>query len=232
MRVLIFLFISFKLFSQDTIRFTNDEQKAVKIREVGVENIKYHNFNNLEGPVYIVPKHEVRSVKYSGGLVEVYTNAPKQSEVHYQQNVNKQNSVKTIQIKDTTFYKLDVLSGKVVYKNRAISDKHLRNLIYEYPNQSTKNAMTLEAENLKTYKKRQIGFLVGGLAGAGGIVYGGLYITFLNWTMGDSAPDGLWPVVLGSAFVFGITGPLVSNHYKNKRVKTKAKITKLYNEGR
>ena len=56
MRFLLFIFISVKLFSQDTIVFRNKEVKAVKVFEIGLKEVKYHSFDNPEGPMYITEK--------------------------------------------------------------------------------------------------------------------------------------------------------------------------------
>ncbi len=228
--LLLLLLISTEFFSQDTIRLNNGEIKVVKINEVGIENIKYHNFNNIEGPVYIVPKNEVRTIRYSSGLVEVYrkTSAPV-----YQVPTEKKEVVeKAAPLKDTNFYKIDILSDQLIYKNRPMSEKRLRDLVYEYPNKTTGSQLILETDKIKKYKKRQVGFLIGGLGIAAGFLYGGLEVLFITTVGGDGPPESLAPIVLGGALIFGVSGPLISRHFKNKRVKTKLKIAKLYNEGR
>ena len=52
--------------SQDIIRTKKDTILA-KVVEIGIEEIKYHNFNNLDGPIFVLPKTDVIEITYENG---------------------------------------------------------------------------------------------------------------------------------------------------------------------
>lgn len=54
------------------IRKTGDEIKA-KITEVGLDNVKYKKFDNLEGSDYIIPRDEIFMIKYENGNNDTLT---------------------------------------------------------------------------------------------------------------------------------------------------------------
>lgn len=60
--------------SQDTIRFTRGETKAVKVMEIGINEIKYVRFDNPTGPTYTVNKYDVQSIKFANGQIDVFEN--------------------------------------------------------------------------------------------------------------------------------------------------------------
>lgn len=61
-----FLFLSFSLSAQDIVRTKKDTIRA-KVVEIGIEEIKYKDFNNLEGPIYVLPKTDVIEITYENG---------------------------------------------------------------------------------------------------------------------------------------------------------------------
>jgi len=59
-------------FAQDVI-VTKDARKInAKVTEVNVSDIKYKNFDNLEGPTYTLLKSDVASILYQNGQVETF----------------------------------------------------------------------------------------------------------------------------------------------------------------
>jgi len=69
---LILTLLSFHLlYSQDTIRFKNGNQIAVKVLEISSRKMSYKRTDNLEnGPVYVVSLSTVKNVKYENGTIE------------------------------------------------------------------------------------------------------------------------------------------------------------------
>jgi hypothetical protein len=61
-----FLFLSFSINAQDIVRTKKDTIRA-KVVEIGIEEIKYKDFNNLEGPVFVLPKTDVIEITYENG---------------------------------------------------------------------------------------------------------------------------------------------------------------------
>jgi hypothetical protein len=61
-------------FSQDTLTLDNGKKLGVKVIEIDNKTIKYKLFSNLEGPLYIKDKSEVRKVQYQNGEFEEFKN--------------------------------------------------------------------------------------------------------------------------------------------------------------
>lgn len=51
----------------DLVMLKNGEEINAKVTEIGGLEIKYKLCDNLEGPVYTIPKHEVFKIKYANG---------------------------------------------------------------------------------------------------------------------------------------------------------------------
>jgi len=67
-----------KLNAQDIIiKKTGDEVK-VKITEVGLDNVKYKKYDNIDGPIYTIPKYEIFMIKYENGSKDVFKDIKKE----------------------------------------------------------------------------------------------------------------------------------------------------------
>lgn len=68
------LFISIGAFaySQDILILKTGDEQPVKVLEVGINEIKYKKFDNLEGPVYTILKSDVFMIKYKNGGKDVF----------------------------------------------------------------------------------------------------------------------------------------------------------------
>lgn len=78
-KILTFLITSFvlELGAQDIITLRTGDEVQAKITEVGVTEIKYKKWENLDGPLYALRKTEVFMIKYQNGTKDVFpiTNA-------------------------------------------------------------------------------------------------------------------------------------------------------------
>lgn len=54
-------------YSQDIIRTKSDTIRA-KVVEIGIDEIKYKDYNNLEGPVIVIAKNHVYEITYENGI--------------------------------------------------------------------------------------------------------------------------------------------------------------------
>lgn len=61
------------LYAQDVIIKTDGSELKGKVTEVATDVIKYHRADNLEGPLYSLPKTEVFMVLYANGTRETFT---------------------------------------------------------------------------------------------------------------------------------------------------------------
>lgn len=64
-------------FSQDSITKKNGDDIQAKVIEVGSSEIKYKKFDNLEGPVFTIPKADVLLVRYQNGSKDIFTEETK-----------------------------------------------------------------------------------------------------------------------------------------------------------
>jgi hypothetical protein len=55
------------LSAQDILQKTNKAKLEVKIIEIGTDEIKYKNYNDLEGPIYVIYKRDVMSIQLENG---------------------------------------------------------------------------------------------------------------------------------------------------------------------
>lgn len=64
-------------YSQDSITKKNGDDIQAKVIEVGISEIKYKKFDNLEGPVFTIPKSDVLLVRYQNGSKDIFTEEKK-----------------------------------------------------------------------------------------------------------------------------------------------------------
>ena len=70
----VLLFISVQLlYTQDTITLRNRNIIESKVIEISNENIRYVKYNNLEGPVYVLPVNEIRTITFQNGEIINYS---------------------------------------------------------------------------------------------------------------------------------------------------------------
>jgi hypothetical protein len=62
-------------YSQDIIIKRNGDEIKVKVSEITGSQIKYKRWENIDGPVYSLPKSEVFKVKYENGLFDFFGSA-------------------------------------------------------------------------------------------------------------------------------------------------------------
>ena len=226
--VLLLLVLSFRLISQDTIRFNNGDVKAVKVSEVGINEVKYNRFDNLTGPTYISSKSEIKFIKYSSGHTDTFTEEKPQTPVVQNPPTDPNPnvtyispSVNVLEVNDV----IEVRRKRVTYHGHLLGEHKLMKLIVAYPNTKTGNIMLNEFKTMKSYKSQQylFGFLGLGLglgSVVGGIAYGAVYKDI----------NGLWGFPIGA--VIGTAGAIISGVFKSKRHQKMMEIAEIYNKGK
>ncbi|MBP7808617.1 MAG: hypothetical protein KA163_04955 [Bacteroidia bacterium] len=216
MKKLVFLlFISIlKLTAQDTIRFTDGRAAAVKVSEITDVEIKYNRWDNITGPVYIVPINEVRYIRYVNGMLDTFAvakpkvNEPVVETPAYVDFVPKEEGLQKIQI---------VGKQKLFYDHRKLSDNALFGVIKKHPDQGLKNLMIKDFSRVSVYRyNRNIGLFM---------MFGGMITSTIFAVASGDAAGGVF--VLGSAVC--ISGSIIATVNKNKRYATRLKIAKMYN---
>jgi hypothetical protein len=69
--LLLMLIVSSTVLGQDVILLKDGSEIKAKVTEIGVQEIKYKKFDNLEGPVYSLRKTDVFMITYENGQKEV-----------------------------------------------------------------------------------------------------------------------------------------------------------------
>ncbi len=63
-------------YSQDVLYTTAGSKLKGKVTEINLKDIKYKDFNNLEGPTYVIAKTDVVLIEYANGITEVINDNP------------------------------------------------------------------------------------------------------------------------------------------------------------
>jgi len=69
--VIVISILSNVIIGQDIITKQDGDEIKAKVTEIGINEIKYKNFDNLNGPVYILNKSDVFMIKYENGEKEI-----------------------------------------------------------------------------------------------------------------------------------------------------------------
>lgn len=199
--------------AQDTLRFRNGETQAVKVNEVGVTEIHYNRFDNLQGPKYVAEKNDILFIKYSGGQIDSFK--VKEPEVKAAVTSPKNNN---------GCDKLVIREGKIFCNYVAVGESRLSKIILTVEDNEKKNRMLKSFTEMKRCKKNQYlcGFV--GLGVAIAAPYFGFVASVIS--------DDFAPFAVGAALgaTIGITGGILSSMHKQKRNAKKLEIARIYNE--
>ncbi len=215
---LFFLLSCLCVSAQDTIRFRNGEVKAVKVSEVGINDVRYTRFDNSDGPKYIVTKNEIHFIKYAGGQIDSFAVANAEISV----------KEKPVELRQKSGYvdcdKFVIHSNKLFCNGRPIGESRLLKIIPTVTDNAKKNKMLKAYNEMKVHKKKQyiIGFVC---LGAGvGAAYFGFVASVIS--------QDITPLAFGSALgvAIGVTGAVISSIHKHKRQEKKLEIARIYNE--
>lgn len=205
-------------YAQDTIQFINKVSQAAKVIEIGIDEIKYQRFDNLNGPLYVANKNEIRYIKFSNGHVDSITVA---------------RNLKSITPEALTIYKAPislndnekiVIDGnRLSHHGNGVGESRLYRLISNVPNQNKKLDLLKEYSVMKSHKKKQYLYGFVGLGAGLALPYIGIMSSFLF--------ENEVPMVIGIAAgaTVGITGAVLSRIQKSKRMKKRIDIANLYN---
>lgn len=203
------------LYSQDTIRFINKTSQAVKVHEIGIDEIKYNRLDNINGPLYIANKSEIEYIKFANGHVDSMT-VNKVKPISSDFAVMSNHPI-------TSDDKIVIIGNKLAQHGKPVGEARLFRIINNVPNQEKKMVLTKEYLTMKSYKKKQYLFGFVGLGAGLALPYIGLMSSIL---FEDEAP-----VLVGVAagLTVGITGAIISSINKSKRTKKRIEIANLYN---
>lgn len=212
-RLLILLaFFVVKLNAQDTIRFKNGVTKAVKVSEIGLSEVRYNDFSNPTGPIYVVNKNEISSIRYSNGVEDKFSDVAPSASANPAPVVTKP-------IND----RIDIKRGDLYYNGRRVGEVKLQRLVNLCPDAEKQNKMIPVMQDMKEYKKKQylFGFLGLGL----GLV--SLPVGIIATGISEDATPFF--ICVGAGATIAITGQVISGINKGKRNAKKLEVAKIYN---
>jgi hypothetical protein len=230
MKKFIFLLFIFNFVkAQDTILFHNNEIKIVKVNEVGTDEIKFKRYDNLNGPVYVINKSEIKYIKYAGGLKDSFPLSKKQELTGVQSGSFQVIEPKPEKVLAPACDKIIIgPKNKLLCNGRPVGESRLGNIILTLPEGAKKKSMQSMYNIMKSQRTQQYiwGYtgLAVGVIGAYAGVLDGIFLLF-----GETPPPQLVAVfVIGGAY--GIYGAVRSAQHKQQRNAAKLKLAKIYNE--
>lgn len=223
------------LFSQDSIRFMNNNIIAAKISEVGITDIKYHRFDNLDGPQYIVNKQDIRYIKFANGTVDsIRVDGAKPA---IEPKLAYKNETTNSSTTTTDAPKIIIKRNRLIYNNRGLGETKLWMLIDNFPNKEGKVKLMTEYNAMKKYKTKQYtaGFVGLGLALLSPFVGVLVASEDAKTHPGSSYDRNRFNIVMGgfgTGIALGVIGSTMSTVFKAKRIKKRTEIAVMYNDMR
>ena len=228
MKKLIFVFFvfNFVLNAQDTIRFRSGEVKVVKVSEVGINDIKYNRFDNVDGPVYVANKNDVQLIKYAGGSVDSF----KVEAVILESTTTQPAQIKKaprLTLEESLAQdgpgKIIISDSRLYHNHKAVGETRLLKMIVAYPDNTKQNLMLKNFKEMKNHKKKQYIFGFVGL----GIGIAAPYIGFVSAIIANDGVPAIAGITIGLGA--GITGAALSSINKRQRMNKKLNIVRIYN---
>ncbi len=225
-RILFLLLFSFclgKIVAQDTITKRNSEIIIAKILEINPTEIKYKRVDNIDGPLYIINKSEVKMIVYVNGMKELFEEKPIAKTA-----ISISNNDDYVQ-KKAESNKIDMWSsGKYRQGNHMLNERDAHYLLLQTKD---KKIMSLVGQAKDAKGMQYIGFA--------GIPLGiGAYGLLIASAINGGSSSGPLGIGLNPAYATGsvvcalaaIACPIASGQFKRKRTNCNRAAVKLYNE--
>ena len=74
--IFILFCISLNSNAQDVLYTSKGAKIEAKLTEINASDIKYKEFTNLDGPVYVISKSEIVLIQYANGTTQVINQSP------------------------------------------------------------------------------------------------------------------------------------------------------------
>lgn len=203
------------LFSQDTLFHKSGEKQAVRVNEIGVNDIKYHRYDNLSGPQYVISKTDVRFIRYANGTVDTI--------------------IKYVEIKPQVVASNPVVSSKPSRQSLMFDYTNDRELLYsltQLPSSNEKSKMLKEYSKMIQYKRNQYAANTLGWVIGFGVPIGTTYYALIGSYSYVSINDPATVIIVGALTGAAIRtiGQVVKKMNQNKRKNSKRMILSMYNQ--
>ncbi len=74
--------MSLSAMAQDVIVLKNAEEVQAKVKSIGLQDVVYLKWDNLDGPTYTLPKSEIFFIKYANGHKETFADQAQTSDTY------------------------------------------------------------------------------------------------------------------------------------------------------
>ena len=190
-------------FAQDIIVTRDSKRINAKVTEVNIDNIRYKNFDNPDGPVYTMLKSDIVTILYQNGQLETF--------VTESQGASKSEK--------------PVVSEKPAkYEKSAISEKPSPEYFYYFENNPAPLLAEMEKNNTELYMKYMFGeknARIGNIFFWSGITisaFGTVFISLDNY--GDTLIPGSIILSAGQVLIgIGIPPKVIGNGQKKGAIR-------------
>lgn len=211
--ILFLILMAFQVSAQDTIRFKNGEMQAVKVTEISVAEIKYARFNIADGPVYVVNKSDVASIKYANGQIDKFDVAPTPAAPVATQPITVVPNVH--QLND----KIIIRGRHLYYMSSPVGEGRLSNIMMSVEDKTKQRKMMVKYGEMKSYKAKQYAWGWGSLGAAA--------VVFIAGVSSSSGGGALIGLVAAPGIV--VTGQVIASINKKKRHEKMVEAARVYN---
>lgn len=218
--ILLFFIIVLKVQAQDTLCFKNGEKKAVKVLEIGLNEVKYSRLDNLTGPTYIIYKSELKSISYSNGSVDKFGDSNNANPAVSQAPSSQLKSAIPAYIPQD---KIIMSKSRMYYHGKWLSEHRFEKMINGFAEGDKQARLKESFELVKLYKRKQHGFNTMGLVVGLGAPFIGLIATAIT----ESAAPFLVGASVGIGV--GITSGVLMAKNKRLRLEKLGETVKIFN---
>ncbi len=225
---IVILVITTSALAQDTIHFIDKNFLATKISEIGINEVKYHRYDNLEGPLYISNKSEIRFIKFANGAIDTITSS---IEAAVSTPTITYHTSYPANITTNPLYheKIDIKGARLYYSGKKIGEMKLKKLVLGEPDAAKRATMLNQFKEMHKYQVKQYVFGFSGLAVSIVAPFVGIMTSFL---IGATSQENYTPAAVGFGVgaAAGVTGLTLSVINKKKRTQKKIEIAETYNK--
>lgn len=203
--IVVFCFINFLSFSQDTIVLKTNESLFVRVLEISATEVRYKNFFNPDGVIRVLRYDEIESITYESGKKEARFLKPNKT-----------------QGPTTPFFIIE--NKHISLRNRDLTHKEAFKIMLKKDPQTNSEELNGFLINAESKKNGQIGFTV--LSPV--FIIGGFYIAKRQYYGPKDLPK--FKTILLSGLGLGACSFIVAQIYKSVKNKNIRKAAEAYNQ--
>lgn len=219
---LLFIIHGLNLYCQDSIHFNTNEIIVAKVTEININEVLYHRYDNISGPVYHIDKDKIHFIKYENGMIDTFKVSKKQLYI----NSPSSDDLSMFNSK----FKISIVKNHLEYKSLVLNKKGLFILINTYDNAEKKALLLRDLKLMNRYKYiDRITFPLGLGFGLAAIALTGLYtLSEVIYGHPVSNMEYVYAGLGTGALILGTTIPISIIH-KKKFLKKREDMVQLYN---